>query len=206
MTRIRKNPAERRQEFMDRSMELFCTKGYEQTMVQDICRAVGVAKGTFFYYFPTKEDVLKAIFANWVKQFEEDFIYKAKGMTAAEQLKLFLNMSSQDNAIEPLVDKLMEEGQWDMVRNLWQLVLEQSFNPLMLRILAKGKQEGSMQVDYQAESLDFFWNLMDVVWPIEQQANSADENVSVREAIAAKLIESLFGMKPGSLAHFGDTV
>jgi AcrR family transcriptional regulator len=41
-------------------MNLFLEKGYEETMVSDIVKSVGVAQGTFYYYFQTKESVLDA--------------------------------------------------------------------------------------------------------------------------------------------------
>jgi AcrR family transcriptional regulator len=39
-------------------MDLFRRQGFDETRVEDITQAAGVAKGTFFNYFPTKEDVL----------------------------------------------------------------------------------------------------------------------------------------------------
>ena len=40
------------------AFELFATRGFEATTVEDITRAADVAKGTFFNYFPTKELLL----------------------------------------------------------------------------------------------------------------------------------------------------
>jgi AcrR family transcriptional regulator len=40
------------------AMDLFREQGFDETRVEDITQAAGVAKGTFFNYFPTKEDVL----------------------------------------------------------------------------------------------------------------------------------------------------
>ncbi|HEY3365937.1 MAG TPA: TetR/AcrR family transcriptional regulator [Symbiobacteriaceae bacterium] len=40
------------------ALTLFARHGYETTTVAQITQAVGVAKGTFFNYFATKEDVL----------------------------------------------------------------------------------------------------------------------------------------------------
>lgn len=37
---------------------LWRTKGFAQTTVSEICEAAGVAKGTFYFYFPHKEDLL----------------------------------------------------------------------------------------------------------------------------------------------------
>ena len=40
------------------AFELFGTRGFQATTVEDITRAADVAKGTFFNYFPTKELLL----------------------------------------------------------------------------------------------------------------------------------------------------
>lgn len=40
------------------AFELFGTRGFQSTTVEDITRAADVAKGTFFNYFPTKELLL----------------------------------------------------------------------------------------------------------------------------------------------------
>ena len=40
------------------AVTLFRQRGFDETRVEEITRAAGVAKGTFFNYFPTKEDVL----------------------------------------------------------------------------------------------------------------------------------------------------
>lgn len=200
--RTRKNPVERRREFIDISMELFCSKGYEQTMVQDICRKAGVAKGTFFYYFATKEDVLKAIFEQWSNQFSGEFSRRAEALGAVPKLRLFLQMSARENAIEPLVDKLWEEQHNEMVRKLWQRVVMQSFDPLLCEILAKGNEEGAMHVVHVEESLQFFWSIVDAMWPYELKESATEENMTIRSGIASRLMEELLGIKAGSLAHF----
>ena len=38
-------------------MELFAERGYAATRIADICDAAGVAKGLFYWYFPTKHDL-----------------------------------------------------------------------------------------------------------------------------------------------------
>src|ERR1700731_3157850 len=40
------------------AMALWRTNGYARTTVADICRAAGVSKALFYFYFPRKEDVL----------------------------------------------------------------------------------------------------------------------------------------------------
>ncbi|AJQ58872.1 TetR/AcrR family transcriptional regulator [Bacillus thuringiensis] len=41
-----------------KAIQLFQERGYENVTVQDITTACGIAKGTFFNYFPKKENIL----------------------------------------------------------------------------------------------------------------------------------------------------
>ncbi|TFH20529.1 MAG: TetR/AcrR family transcriptional regulator [Acidimicrobiales bacterium] len=54
---------ERKQQLLDAAAELFADRGYAATRVVDICAAAGVAKGLFYWYFPTKG----ALFAELVR-------------------------------------------------------------------------------------------------------------------------------------------
>lgn len=58
--RIVKEHDERKNEIIKAAATLFAEKGYDQCSVNDILNAVGIAKGTFYYYFKSKEDVLDA--------------------------------------------------------------------------------------------------------------------------------------------------
>lgn len=48
----------RKERLYSAAVTLFRQRGFDQTRVEEITQAAGVAKGTFFNYFPTKEDVL----------------------------------------------------------------------------------------------------------------------------------------------------
>lgn len=56
--RISKDGEIRKQEFLQAALDLFSKRGYEDTSIQDIIDAVGVTKGSFYYYFKSKEDVV----------------------------------------------------------------------------------------------------------------------------------------------------
>jgi len=53
-----RNKHERKERLYLAAMDLFRRQGFEETRVEEITQAAGVAKGTFFNYFPTKEEVL----------------------------------------------------------------------------------------------------------------------------------------------------
>jgi AcrR family transcriptional regulator len=50
-----------RQDILAAASELFKAKGYETTSVDDIVDSANVAKGTFYYHFEKKDDLLMAI-------------------------------------------------------------------------------------------------------------------------------------------------
>lgn len=58
--RIVKEHDERKNEIIDTAAELFLDKGYDQCSINDILNSIGIAKGTFYHYFKSKEDVLDA--------------------------------------------------------------------------------------------------------------------------------------------------
>ncbi len=48
---------ERKQQLLAAAEQLFTERGYGATRISDICAAAGVAKGLFYWYFPTKESL-----------------------------------------------------------------------------------------------------------------------------------------------------
>ena len=59
--RISKKHDIRLNEILDISENLFATKGYEKTTVNDILDGVGIGKGTFYHYFKSKAEVMDAV-------------------------------------------------------------------------------------------------------------------------------------------------
>lgn len=59
--RVVKKPEERRAEMVAAASKLFAQQGFVKTSVAEIVSAVDVAKGLFYYYFTTKDDMVKAV-------------------------------------------------------------------------------------------------------------------------------------------------
>src|SRR5205814_5695113 len=76
-TRQRRKLA-RPQELLDAALDLFVEKGFAATRSEEVAARAGVSKGTLFLYFPSKEELFKAVvrenisgrFAEWNKEFE----------------------------------------------------------------------------------------------------------------------------------------
>jgi len=59
--RVLKSPEDRRQEILDAAVKVFSDKGVSKATVADIAEAAGVAKGTVYLYFGSKEQLLGAL-------------------------------------------------------------------------------------------------------------------------------------------------
>lgn len=65
-------------ELLDAALDLFVEKGFAATRSEEVAARAGVSKGTLFLYFPSKEELLKAVvrenlsgrFAEWNEEFE----------------------------------------------------------------------------------------------------------------------------------------
>ncbi|HEU5140149.1 MAG TPA: TetR/AcrR family transcriptional regulator [Bacillales bacterium] len=53
-------------QIIKQSIQLFESKGFSETSIQDIADALGATKGTFYYYFPSKEQLLMDIHSTYI--------------------------------------------------------------------------------------------------------------------------------------------
>ena len=89
-------------------MALWRTNGYAKTTVADICRAAGVSRALFYFYFPAKEDVL----------FEVGLL-----STRAAQKKVRA-MLDTDYQVENVVAEALRSLERSMARNPKDLIVE----------------------------------------------------------------------------------
>lgn len=59
--RIVKEAEERKNEILDAADTLFAQKGFDGTSTNDILQKVGIARGTMYYHFKSKEDIMDAL-------------------------------------------------------------------------------------------------------------------------------------------------
>lgn len=70
----------REQEIIDAAVDIFHAKGYAATSVDDVAAAVGILKGSLYYYMDSKEDLLRRIVED-VHEDVEEIIQEAVART-----------------------------------------------------------------------------------------------------------------------------
>lgn len=94
--RITKEPEVRKQEIIDTALRLFGEKGYEKTSITDIAKAIGVAQGLCYRYFPSKE----ALFDSAIEQYADVLVEQMVSSKADENQTLRQIIEDMPSAME----------------------------------------------------------------------------------------------------------
>ena len=112
--RTTKEPDVRRQELMEAAIKVFADKGIARSTVADITKAAGVAKGTFYLYFTSKEHLLGALKEMFVNEIlaHSTAIYSRVGQDDWESLLDATVASMTDFFIErqDMIHVMVQEG------------------------------------------------------------------------------------------------
>lgn len=144
--RITKEPEERRQEILDTAMRLFYEKGYEKTSITDIAKAIGVAQGLCYRYFPSKE----ALFDSAIDQYAEELAGRFavpkdwKGMTLKEILENMPVMVETEDSDYYKALHVMENKKFH--DQLAVKVCEKLLKPVTA-LLQQARESGEIQVE-----------------------------------------------------------
>ena len=67
--RVTKSPEDRREDLLSAGMSAFGSIGFQQATIEDITKIAGIAKGTFYLYFDSKDHLLGALWERYVDRF-----------------------------------------------------------------------------------------------------------------------------------------
>lgn len=151
-----KSPEARKKEIMDVAETLFITKGYAKTTINNILSEIDIAKGTFYYYFKSKEDVMDAI----VDRFITIEVEAAEAIAADDTLKapdkifrIIMGENHHGNKKEKMIEELHKVSnekmhQKSLIETIKQLA------PILTRVIEQGIVEGVFETPYPRETVE----------------------------------------------------
>ncbi|MBW7456703.1 TetR/AcrR family transcriptional regulator [Paenibacillus sepulcri] len=196
MARIAKDPQERRNEILDAAMELFQTKGYEHTSVSDIVKKIGVAQGTFYYYFKSKEEIASAAHErslsarlHFVKNTVDD-----PDLNAVDKLrKVLLQGFPAPETDKVILEYVHDEGN-SILHQKWLTAKITAFAPYLTEIVQQGIGEGVFQLDHPGEVTEFL--LVGISFLFDRGVFKwSDEEIAKKYKALEKIVDSLLGGK-----------
>lgn len=151
--RIVKEAEERKNEILDVAEKLFGQKGYDATSTNDILREIGIARGTLYYHFKSKEDILDAM----IERMTGSLVAKAgeiAGKKDVPVLQRLTQMMLALNVNNDLGHEIMEQVHKPQNALLHQKMQERllaGVNPIVTALIEEGIAQGICQTDYPAE-------------------------------------------------------
>jgi AcrR family transcriptional regulator len=205
MGRRSKDPEIRRMEMILAAEGLFREKGFEATSVSDITDKVGVSHGAFFYYFDSKNEILKAVIGHYVKLSEELVlgIVKDKNSNALIKIQTILDASLASTKEPEHEDKLMgymhREGNEalhsEYVKRSYEMII-----PLITEVVEEGIKEGYFDVKYPKETVEYIVNLFDESLHQLRDAEQSKDTYYRKIRALEIILTRVFGMKEGSIS------
>ena len=199
MARVTKAPEERRQEIIETAARLFQEHGFRNCSVDMIIREMGVAKGTFYYYFKSKEQILGAIVEAASAQIVEqaNAVADEPSLGALDKMRLLLSGGQMgDDGARELADMmhLPENRELHEIANI-QTVLQLS--PVLARIVEQGNREGVFAAERPLETVQFL--LTGAQFLLDGGLfDFTPDQIRARRDVARQIIEKSLGAEPGS--------
>ncbi|MGN1198795.1 MAG: TetR/AcrR family transcriptional regulator [Acetatifactor sp.] len=197
--RIVKDAEERRNEILDVAERLFCTKGFDNASTNDILTEIGIARGTLYYHFKSKEDILDAMIERLTNQMVEkaSVIALDESIPVLERLTGTMLSLNVDNELGHMVMEQVHRPQNALMLQKLEHMLLGRVNRLITRITEDGIRQGIMHTDYPAEAVEM---LMTYSYTAFNSLNQYSEEEEQRKIMGFVYhAERILGMKAGAL-------
>ncbi|GGE12451.1 TetR family transcriptional regulator [Marinithermofilum abyssi] len=148
-----------KKKIVEQSIQLFEMKGFSETSIQDIVEALGVTKGTFYYYFDSKEQLLKDIHLTYIDDLlklqeqiigNSDMNYKTK---LFETVKLLITQIKVTGRPARVFHREMMHLKPESVSMVKQK--RKMFRLNMQKIIESGIESGEFRKDLRADLVTF---------------------------------------------------
>ncbi len=90
---VAEKAVDKREEILQKGLEVIWTKGYNDTSVNDIVKSVGIPKGSFYYYFESKEAfAIEALntYIEYIKGLMHNAMGQVQGETPLDKIKMLI--------------------------------------------------------------------------------------------------------------------
>ncbi|MFR2528659.1 MAG: TetR/AcrR family transcriptional regulator [Clostridium paraputrificum] len=196
--KVIKNGEERKHEILDIAKELFIEKGYENTSIVNILEKVGIAKGTLYYYFTSKEEILDAI----IDRISEKIFYKAQEISKDPSLSVqekilgvIMSLNIEDDKEKKIVNNIHNPQNLLMHQKQFDSIID-NVVPILTKVICEGIEKGIFNTDYPLETVE-------MILIYTQTVFDSNNNLSMEETlrkISAFIVnlERLLGAEKGS--------
>lgn len=197
--RIVKDAAARRSEILDAAEKLFGTKGYDATSTGDILRELGIARGTLYYHFKSKEDILDAMIDRLTQALAARAaeVLDRKDIPVLQRLTLMMQSLQVNNALGHEIMSQVHKPQNALMHQKMQERMLTAVVPLVTSLLQEAREEGLCQTRYPEEVTEM--TLLYASTVFDELSGLSEEKRQEKVLAFIYNLERLLQMPEGSL-------
>lgn len=190
---------DRKDQILDISLALFLEKGYDKTSITDILERSGIARGTLYYHFESKEAIMDAIIERASRKILEgaEAIPTNASMSADEKLIALLTGLNMDQLSEgELMIDYLNRPQNALFHEKSNRHLIRTVAPLLAEILRQGKEEGIFDNPFPEETAE---QILLMAMGVREDESDSPEREAVRLHALVSNVERISGAAPDLL-------
>lgn len=201
----------RKREIFLAARELFIKQGYEQTSINDILHVVDIAKGTFYYYFSSKEEILQAIILDIVEEGARraEHIMKDQSIPLLNRILIAIFAQAPEFEGSQVMQEELHRVENAKLERMYQKAMLKRMTAVLEGAITEGIDQGIFHTEYPKECLEavlllghmlFDCNLMDwemSEYPLKLQAylSNIERMAGIQEGELQNIFEKLKGSK-----------
>ena len=214
MARIIKNYEERKGEILDTAQQLFFQKGYDHTSVNDIITSIGIAKGTFYHYFESKEDLLDKLVSRWIHEVlpRVKKLAKRKDLNAIEKLNQYFitirNLKVENIELMKILMRVLYKDENLLLR--YKIFKKQVdlLTPEFAKVIRQGMDEGSMDPVDDEETAQLIFSLsvslneitVKMLLEADVKTDNIIDKIEKKLKVYERVLERIVGAEKGSVS------
>lgn len=197
--RVVKEANVRKNEILDAAERLFETKGFDGTSTNDILKEIGIARGTLYYHFKSKEDILDAMIERITGRLVEQAvgITKKRDVPVLQRLTEMMLALNVNGCLGQEIMAQVHKPQNALMHQKMQERLLAGVNPIVTRLIEEGVAQGICQTDYPAEVAEMTLLYSNTVFDALAEHGTGERQKKISAFIYN--LERLLGMKQDSL-------
>jgi TetR/AcrR family fatty acid metabolism transcriptional regulator len=142
---------ERRAAILDAAIETFAQRGFHHARVSDVARQAGVADGTIYLYFKSKDDLLISLFEEKMEEIVQTFRAEVTlHETSQDRLRCFIELHLKMVAERPSLAEVMtvELRQSSKFMREYKAPQFGAYLTLLGEIISYGQQRGEISSSF----------------------------------------------------------
>ena len=189
----------RKQDLLKTAYEMFSQLGYENTSVDMIIEKAGIAKGTYYYYFKSKEQTLEEVIGMILdSETEKALAIKEADMSVPQKLMAILACFKPDVSESSMVDALNKPENLIMHERFNEKIIERVV-PIISDVAEQGIREGIFACEDVPERVKMMLILANKVF---DEKGYTDKDVKV----FIDIVEKILCAKPGTMAFLAEAI